>query len=122
VGGLEQRPTFHLLREDQRLNGYMLGRCLQLEQQLQRVSREYLGAQLNNNNSTSSFNAPSFSICAVWIALIYDCTLLSSKEPTMLCYEEWRALWMDISVAYSRLCVVLRSSCFACAHCCAHMV
>jgi hypothetical protein len=44
------------------------------------------------------------------------------KEPTMLCYEVWRALWMDIRVAYSGLCVVLLWSCFACADCCTHIV
>jgi hypothetical protein len=55
----------------------------------------------------------------VRIGLIYDYTLLSSsKEPTMISYEEWRALWMDISVANSGLSVVLRSSCCAGADCC----
>jgi hypothetical protein len=54
----------------------------------------------------------------VWIELIYDYTLLSSKEPNNISYEEWRALGMDISVgAHSGLSVVLRSSCFACADC-----
>jgi hypothetical protein len=32
--------------------------------------------------------------------IIFDYTSLSSKEPTMISYEKWRALWMDISVAY----------------------
>jgi hypothetical protein len=63
-----------------------------------------------------------YSSC-VWTGLICDCTSLSSKESTMLCYEEWTALWMEIRVAYySGLCVVLRSSCFACADCCTHIV
>jgi hypothetical protein len=46
----------------------------------------------------------------VWIGLICDYTLLSSKERNAVSYEEWRALWMDISIAYSGLSVVLRSS------------
>jgi hypothetical protein len=50
---------------------------------------------------------------------------VKSKEPTMLCYEEWRVLWMDISVAYSGLSVVLsvvlRLSCCACVDCCTHI-
>jgi hypothetical protein len=56
------------------------------------------------------------AIC-VWIGLVYDYTLLSSrsKKPTMISYEELRALWMDVSVAHPRLSVVLRSSCCACA-------
>jgi hypothetical protein len=60
-----------------------------------------------------------YSSC-VWIGLIRDYTLLSttslsSKEPNKISYEEWRALWMDISVAHSGLStVVLRSSCCAC--------
>jgi hypothetical protein len=58
-----------------------------------------------------------YSSC-VWIELVCDYTLLSSKEPNAISYEEWRALWMDTSDAYSGLSVVLRSSCCAGADCC----
>jgi hypothetical protein len=43
-----------------------------------------------------------YSSC-VWIKLVYYYTILSSKEPNKISYEEWRALWMDISVVYSGL-------------------
>jgi hypothetical protein len=42
----------------------------------------------------------------VWVGLIYDYALLSSKEPTKISYEEWIALWMDVSVAYAGLSIV----------------
>jgi hypothetical protein len=58
----------------------------------------------------------------VWIGLVCDYTLLSSKEPTAISYEEWRALWMDISVAHPGLSAVLRvlrsSCCCGGADCC----
>jgi hypothetical protein len=62
--------------------------------------------------STATCSLLANGIPAVWIALICDYAMLSSKEPNKISYEEWRALWMDISVAYSGLSsVVLRSSC-----------
>jgi hypothetical protein len=54
----------------------------------------------------------------VLIGLICDYASLSSEEPNNISYEEWRALWMDISVANSGLSAVLRSSCCACVDCC----
>jgi hypothetical protein len=44
-----------------------------------------------------------YSSC-VWIGLICDYTSLSSKEPNKISYEEWKVLWMDISLDLVKCC------------------